>query len=295
MYVYTRPSSPPYTVYALLLVDVLFLPIFLLFGAGAMAACSAPLVGLLAENWFGFKGTSRVTGVRKDDLHNAKALGNALLAFTIGDWGGCCWGGVVGWSKWEWVQVEAASWVAAVGAAVGHRAVWSSVLAALPCGRGRERGVLPDAPRCLFVHCLTSRHTAQPHGLLPCCLSGSGRCLPSSPHFSRLILAPSFSLLSPSSHPPPPSQPPGSSASSCIPACTSPIPEIAAEQPSANATRTLENGSLERMGVSLSCCAGCLQMGCRYAFALLRLPDSCLGWLPRLAGLLPCFVSAYAL
>ncbi|KAI3430502.1 hypothetical protein D9Q98_005097 [Chlorella vulgaris] len=56
---------------------------------GAMAACSAPLVGLLAENWFGFKGTSRVTGVRKDDLHNAKALGNALLAFTIAPWVFC--------------------------------------------------------------------------------------------------------------------------------------------------------------------------------------------------------------
>ena len=49
-----------------------------------MAACSAPLVGMLAEDWFGFRGTSKVTGNRKADLHNAKALGSALLAFTTG-------------------------------------------------------------------------------------------------------------------------------------------------------------------------------------------------------------------
>jgi hypothetical protein len=58
--------------------------------AGAMAACSAPLVGLLAEDWFGFRGTSKVTGDRQADLHNAQALGNALLAFTTGGRGG--WG-----------------------------------------------------------------------------------------------------------------------------------------------------------------------------------------------------------
>jgi hypothetical protein len=57
---------------------------------GAMAACSAPLVGLLAEDWFGFRGTSKVTGDRQADLHNAQALGNALLAFTTGGRGG--WG-----------------------------------------------------------------------------------------------------------------------------------------------------------------------------------------------------------
>ncbi|EFN51219.1 hypothetical protein CHLNCDRAFT_141208 [Chlorella variabilis] len=53
---------------------------------GAMAACSAPLVGMLAEDWFGFRGTSKVTGNRKADLHNAKALGSALLAFTTVPW-----------------------------------------------------------------------------------------------------------------------------------------------------------------------------------------------------------------
>jgi hypothetical protein len=52
--------------------------------AGAMAAFSAPLVGLLAEDWFGFKGSSKVTGDRATDLHNAQALGSALLAFTTG-------------------------------------------------------------------------------------------------------------------------------------------------------------------------------------------------------------------
>ena len=58
-----------------------------------MAACSAPLVGLLAEHWFGFRGASKVTGDRDTDLRNARALGGALLAFTtsegvLGSWGG---------------------------------------------------------------------------------------------------------------------------------------------------------------------------------------------------------------
>ncbi|KAL4422801.1 hypothetical protein ABPG75_008998 [Micractinium tetrahymenae] len=56
---------------------------------GAMAACSAPLVGLLAQRWFGFSGASKVTGDAALDLNNAKALGSALLAFTTIPWAFC--------------------------------------------------------------------------------------------------------------------------------------------------------------------------------------------------------------
>lgn len=50
-----------------------------------MAACSAPLVGILAEGWFGFRGASTITGDRSVDLRNAQALGAALLAFTTSE------------------------------------------------------------------------------------------------------------------------------------------------------------------------------------------------------------------
>lgn len=56
---------------------------------GAMAACSAPLVGLLAQRWFGFSGASKVTGDAALDLNNARALGSALLAFTTIPWAFC--------------------------------------------------------------------------------------------------------------------------------------------------------------------------------------------------------------
>ena len=52
---------------------------------GAIAACSAPFVGVLAQQWYGFSGTSKVTGDRATDLANARALGNALLAFLTGE------------------------------------------------------------------------------------------------------------------------------------------------------------------------------------------------------------------
>ena len=57
-----------------------------------MAACAAPLVGILAQDWFGFSGDATVTGTRAVDLNNARALGSALLAFTTGaaPWAG--WG-----------------------------------------------------------------------------------------------------------------------------------------------------------------------------------------------------------
>ncbi len=49
-----------------------------------MAAFSVPLVGILAEDWFGFRGDAKITGNRSVDLANAQALGSALLAFTTG-------------------------------------------------------------------------------------------------------------------------------------------------------------------------------------------------------------------
>ncbi|PRW32866.1 MFS general substrate transporter isoform A [Chlorella sorokiniana] len=56
---------------------------------GAMAAFSVPLVGILAEDWFGFHGDAKITGNRSTDLANAKALGSALLAFTTVPWTFC--------------------------------------------------------------------------------------------------------------------------------------------------------------------------------------------------------------
>lgn len=53
---------------------------------GAVAAFAAPLVGLLAEKWYGFSGASTVTGDRDRDLANARALGSALLAFLAVPW-----------------------------------------------------------------------------------------------------------------------------------------------------------------------------------------------------------------
>ncbi|KAL6782703.1 hypothetical protein ACKKBG_A07800 [Auxenochlorella protothecoides x Auxenochlorella symbiontica] len=53
---------------------------------GAVAAFAAPLVGLLAEKWYGFSGASTVTGNRERDLANARALGSALLAFLAIPW-----------------------------------------------------------------------------------------------------------------------------------------------------------------------------------------------------------------
>jgi hypothetical protein len=58
-----------------------------------MAACAAPLVGLMAQRWFGFSGASTVTGEKERDLKNARALGSALLAFMTGEqlwWPACC-------------------------------------------------------------------------------------------------------------------------------------------------------------------------------------------------------------
>ncbi|KAI3436365.1 hypothetical protein D9Q98_002418 [Chlorella vulgaris] len=53
---------------------------------GAIAACAAPFVGLLAERLFGFSGSGTVTHDRERDLANAAALGNALLAFLVVPW-----------------------------------------------------------------------------------------------------------------------------------------------------------------------------------------------------------------
>lgn len=56
---------------------------------GAVAAFAAPLVGVLAEKWFGFTGSSAVTGDRDRDLANARALGSALLFFLAVPWTAC--------------------------------------------------------------------------------------------------------------------------------------------------------------------------------------------------------------
>lgn len=56
---------------------------------GAIAACAAPLVGLLAEKIFGFKGTATRTGDPVLDLAKANAMGNALLCFMIVPWSLC--------------------------------------------------------------------------------------------------------------------------------------------------------------------------------------------------------------
>lgn len=56
---------------------------------GAIAACAAPLVGLLAQEIFGFKGAATRTGDRALDLAKANAIGNALLCFMIIPWTLC--------------------------------------------------------------------------------------------------------------------------------------------------------------------------------------------------------------
>ena len=51
-----------------------------------MAACAAPLVGLLGERVFGFRGKATATRDPAIDQPNAAALGNALLAFLLVPW-----------------------------------------------------------------------------------------------------------------------------------------------------------------------------------------------------------------
>ena len=54
--------------------------------AGAIASATAPLVGLMAEKWFGFKGDAARSRVPGQDLEKARALGNALLFFLVVPW-----------------------------------------------------------------------------------------------------------------------------------------------------------------------------------------------------------------
>lgn len=58
-------------------------------GAGAIASCAAPLVGLLAERYFGFKGDAARSKEAGRDLEKARALGNALLCFLVIPWTLC--------------------------------------------------------------------------------------------------------------------------------------------------------------------------------------------------------------
>jgi MFS family permease len=52
----------------------------------ALAACTAPLVGLVGEKVFGFDGAATPSGDKELDLANAEALGRALLIFMIVPW-----------------------------------------------------------------------------------------------------------------------------------------------------------------------------------------------------------------
>jgi MFS family permease len=56
---------------------------------GAVAAFATPFVGRLSERYFGFSGTSTVTGNAEIDIRNAQAMGNALLMFTALPWAFC--------------------------------------------------------------------------------------------------------------------------------------------------------------------------------------------------------------
>lgn len=53
---------------------------------GAIAACAAPLVGMLAEKRFGFKGTAARSGDPTIDVAKARALGSALVPFLVVPW-----------------------------------------------------------------------------------------------------------------------------------------------------------------------------------------------------------------
>ena len=56
----------------------------------AIAACASPLVGIIAEKLFGFKGSaSRGTGDVSEDTAKAHALGNALLVCLVVPWALC--------------------------------------------------------------------------------------------------------------------------------------------------------------------------------------------------------------
>lgn len=57
---------------------------------GAVAACAAPLVGLVAERCFGFKGSVSSSEVDIERDHaNARALGNSLLVCLLVPWSLC--------------------------------------------------------------------------------------------------------------------------------------------------------------------------------------------------------------
>lgn len=56
---------------------------------GALASCAAPLVGLLAEKYFGFDGTAARSADVDQNLAKARALGNALLVFLLVPWTLC--------------------------------------------------------------------------------------------------------------------------------------------------------------------------------------------------------------
>ena len=54
--------------------------------AGAIASVAAPLVGILAQRYFGFEGDAARSTEPGKDLAKARALGNALLCFLVIPW-----------------------------------------------------------------------------------------------------------------------------------------------------------------------------------------------------------------
>jgi hypothetical protein len=53
---------------------------------GVLASCAAPLVGILAEAGFGFSGDAAKTADEAHNRANARALGDAILVFTVVPW-----------------------------------------------------------------------------------------------------------------------------------------------------------------------------------------------------------------
>lgn len=55
----------------------------------AIAACAAPAVGWLSEYAFGFRGNAETSADPAENLARARALGEALLVFTVAPWALC--------------------------------------------------------------------------------------------------------------------------------------------------------------------------------------------------------------
>lgn len=91
----------------------------------SIAACAAPVVGLLAERVFGFTGVLNDEALKDDTLraHNAAALGSSLLACMTVPWSLC----LLAYSALHWFypkdRAMAKTW-ATGGAAGGGAAMY---------------------------------------------------------------------------------------------------------------------------------------------------------------------------